>query len=250
MSITVLSLNIEKNRHYDRVLPFLLQNDFDVICLQEVMEDDWKSLQQKTSSYGVYVTSSVYIGDHYKDLYGKKQGVAIFSKHTISNQRSLFYWGDETMFDAPVHDQDQDIQKYYAHPLLVADITLPDESIYTIATTHFPVTHEGAPSYEQTRIMPTFLKTLQELPSCILCGDFNAPRGGLIFSQIASVYRDVVPQEYMTSIDQELHRKKGIQFMVDGMFLTDDYVAKGVHFKNGISDHMALIGTIAHRGQE
>ena len=78
----------------------------------------------------------------------------------------------------------------------------------------------------------------------VLAGDFNAPRGGEIFSHIAERYTDNIPPHYTTSIDGTLHRAGPIPFMVDGLFTTPSYRAKGVHLEFGVSDHAAVAATI------
>ena len=39
------------------------------------------------------------------------------------------------------------------------------------------------------------------------------------FNRLAEKYKDNIPLEYKTSIDQNLHRVKGLQVMVDGLLL-------------------------------
>ena len=52
------------------------------------------------------------------------------------------------------------------------------------------------------------------------CGDMNVPRGNETFNRLAEKYKDNIPLEYKTSIDQNLHRVKGLQVMVDGLYYT------------------------------
>jgi hypothetical protein len=72
----------------------------------------------------------------------------------------------------------------------------------------------------------------------------NAPRGKESFSRLAKKYKDNIPPEYKTSIDQNLHKVKGIQFMVDGLFTTPSYKASDVKLVDGVSDHMAVVAEI------
>jgi hypothetical protein len=51
----------------------------------------------------------------------------------------------------------------------------------------------------------------------------------------------------MTTIDQYLHRKPGIQLVVDGLFSTPEYEVAHVKVKSGISDHMAVIATVSRK---
>ncbi len=133
----LISINIEINRHYDTVLNFLKKEKPDVVCLQEVLEDDL--------------------------------------------------------------------------PFQVVDF---------------------------------LLKSLDSMPEFVLCGDTNAPRGNETFSRLATKYKDNIPAEYKTSIDQKLHRVKGIMFMVDGLFTTSSCIASNVRLQDGVSDHMAVLAEI------
>ncbi len=78
----------------------------------------------------------------------------------------------------------------------------------------------------------------------VLCGDFNAPRGGEIFSELAARYRDNIPAQYTTSIDASLHRAGDLQLMVDGIFTTPEYQASSVLLHSGVSDHYAVTADI------
>jgi hypothetical protein len=48
----------------------------------------------------------------------------------------------------------------------------------------------------------------------------------------------------MTSLDQNLHRIPGLQFMVDGLFTTEKVRAENVALCDGVSDHMAIVATL------
>ena len=84
----------------------------------------------------------------------------------------------------------------------------------------------------------------------MFCGDFNAPRGGEVFDQLASHYSDCVPPEITTTIDQELHRAKGLQYVVDSIFSTDQYRLEDVRVQSGVSDHCALIGRVCMEARQ
>lgn len=244
----LVSLNIEKNKHYDRIFSFLEQEKADVICLQEVLEKDVSFIIDSLGMRGEYVVSDIYIGSHeaYQDVYAERQGLLILSRFVILEVEKYFYWGNENFLKASVDVFRQEFDTYCSHPILIVKVQDTLGGLYTIATTHFPVTKEGTVSETQRRILPSLFSKLNLLEEFVLCGDFNAPRGGEIFSEIASRYKDNVPTSYATSLDQLLHRKRGLQFMVDGLFTTKKYTATGTELKDGVSDHMAIISTITH----
>ena len=241
----LVSLNIEANLHYDTVLPFLKESKADVICLQEVLEEDFEYLKNELGGEGKFTPwgFSHSPRERYKDFYGKTYGVAIFSKEIVDSGH-IFYWGEEEYIKTPIDKFVENIETLRSYSFTWVDIEAENGNIYKVVTTHFPVTKEGESSPHQLEILPSFFKNLNSLGDFVLCGDFNAPRGNKTFSEIAARYKDVIPKEYETSIDQNLHRNKGIMFMVDGLFLTPKYTAENVVLVDGVSDHMAVVATI------
>jgi endonuclease/exonuclease/phosphatase family metal-dependent hydrolase len=94
--------------------------------------------------------------------------------------------------------------------------------------------------------MKNLLALLAKTPELILCGDFNAPRGGEIFKMLADKYKDNIPPEYDSSLDTELHRIGKIKkLMVDGLFTTSAYIVSDVKLSEGVSDHKAVTAIIS-----
>ncbi len=50
----LISLNIELNRHHELVLPFLKSQNADVVCLQELLEEDFEMYKRELGMNGVY----------------------------------------------------------------------------------------------------------------------------------------------------------------------------------------------------
>lgn len=243
-----ISLNIECNLHYDRIFPFLEKEKPDVICLQEVLEDDFEFLKNKFGMAGVFKAHSYNAStlERYTNVRGKRFGVAIFSKKILESNY-FFYWGNENNIVIPLHDYLQKKQFLDSFVLLWADIQDTFGNIYRFTTTHFPVTENGVSNLYQLEMLPSFFKKLDEFDDFVLCGDFNAPRGNETFRRIAEKYQDNIPEQYITSLDQKLHRFPGIMFMVDGLFTTSSYQAKDVSLVDGLSDHMAIVATIIRK---
>jgi endonuclease/exonuclease/phosphatase (EEP) superfamily protein YafD len=114
-----------------------------------------------------------------------------------------------------------------------------------IANTHFTWTPDGKASEQQRIDLPQLLKKLEQYPELILCGDFNAPRGEEIFSQLCEHFTDNLPADVVSTIDPKLHRTQGkFDLAVDTIFSTPGYQVKDVQVFEGISDHKAIVGTI------
>ena len=122
---------------------------------------------------------------------------------------------------------------------------------FTVCTTHFTWSEEGKATEEQRADMRALLALLEAKKEFVLCGDFNAPRGGEIFEMLSSRYTDNVPPQYKTSIDVNIHRAgrqrphELADKMVDGLFTTPEYRCTSVELVNGVSDHMAVVAEIA-----
>ncbi len=92
------------------------------------------------------------------------------------------------------------------------------------------------------------LKILTKIPELILCGDFNSPRGGGgIYDRLATQYRDHIPAHITTTIDGQLHRAGPLQFVVDGLFSSPEYLVNQVQVVGGLSDHMAIVAKLSKK---
>jgi endonuclease/exonuclease/phosphatase family metal-dependent hydrolase len=239
----LVSINIELNKHYKTVLDFLKQENPDVICLQELLGDDFENFKKVLGKQGIFKPRTR-IGDDLRlqDIKEKKEGVAIFANHIVDSG-SIYYEGCE-----------ENLLKTYSEyitgennknsVLLWIDTNSSDGKSYRFATTHVPVTKGGESTPYQLEVIDLLLKELGSLGEFVLCGDMNAPRGKETFSRIAKKYKDNIPEEYKTSLDQNLHRVKNLQHMVDGLFTTTKYQASNVKLIDGISDHMAIVADI------
>ena len=242
-----ISLNIEANKHYDTIYPFFEKEQSDVICLQELLEEDFLVVKEKTGLQGVFkVHGRAASGlQRHADIYGKRYGVGIFSKNIVDSGH-FFYWGKEENTEVSIEEYVADREKFRSYVCVWADVKNNEGEIFRYAVTHFPVTTKGESSPHQLEILPSFFEGLDTLGNFVLCGDFNAPRGNETFTKIATKYKDNIPTHYKTSIDQNLHRDKDqkIMFVVDGLFTTEKYTTENVRLVDGVSDHMAVVATI------
>lgn len=234
----LVSLNVERSKHTELVLPFLQRTQADIVCLMELMDYDIPRVQEVAGQNYLYEPMSII------NKPGEKvgtQGIGIFSRLPLTNKEARYYRGSAeklSTFDS------QNKAETNNHMLLVGEIEREGE-LFKIATTHFPVTPNGQADDIQRRDIQILLKILAGEGGLVFCGDFNAPRGGEIFSLIAQSYKDNVPPSYTTSIDGNLHRAGQLPYMVDGIFSTPDYTVSNVEMVSGVSDHRALIGEIS-----
>lgn len=237
-SCKIICINIEKDKHHDKVLPFLQREHADVVCMQELYTGDAERYQYELGMQCLFAPMTLSSSRHIAGAL-HVQGVAIFSRHPATNFVVRLYAGS-TKYIPTYKENDA---RTYNHVLLSCNVHKDDVS-YTIATTHFTWTPEGKPDAFQRKNSKALLAALDEIPEIILCGDFNAPRGRKIFDQLALKYKDNIPPEVTSTIDPILHRAPHLQYVVDGLFTSSKYVVDGVHAEVGISDHKAIVGMI------
>lgn len=250
MGVTLVSLNIERAKHYERILPFLKEQSPDMVCVQELYERDFEMFERELGMFGIFEPLGLHPVDPPEE--GETmEGIAVFSRSKIIGHEVHFYAGSENAARA-----DGPVRKAVNRPVLFVEIESGGIR-YDIGTTHFTWTPDGGANDQQRADLARLMAILEEKDSFVLCGDFNAPRGGEIFSTIAEKYTDNIPPHYEWSIDLSLHRAGGgkIQadaaalgqrgFMVDGMFSTADYALRDVFLKDGLSDHMGIVATVA-----
>lgn len=234
MSLRVVSLNIERSSHLEIILPFLSSQKPDAVCLQELMEYDVAYVERSLGMHALFAPMNVHKAEGKPGL----MGVGIFSPLLMTNPQCSYYAGDPSNIPhMPQHN------KMINYVLVSSAINKENETFY-IANTHFPWTPDGSASDFQREAMQKLLTILSDSGEFVLCGDFNAPRGGEIFAALATRYQDNIPPEYVTSLDRTLHRAGHLDLVVDGLFSTPQYRVFNVEMICGVSDHCALVGEV------
>lgn len=242
MSIKLISLNIEGHKHLEkRVLPFLKNQQADIICLQEVFEVDLPTLEKNLNMNAVFVPMSNVVDPsvHVPDVLGKI-GLAMLSKKNFLKVNRHLYVGKESKLPRFFYRKNPNAMN---RCLLTAQIKNQNQ-IYQIATTHFTWSKHGAANFQQQRHLNKLLKVLNKYPEIVLCGDFNAPRGKKTFSRLAARYQDNIPTDITTTLDPNLHKAGKLEFVVDALFSSPKYQIKNVEIVGGVSDHKAIVATI------
>lgn len=233
----LVSLNVERSTHLDRFIPFLRRAEPDVVCLQELVERDIPRIQAETGlGYVHFAPMALHPLD--QQIYG----VGILARHAYEATDTCVYAGGGSgtqLFDRTTEETKFATCRYLA---VRAKLDGPHGGI-TVATTHFPWTPDGTPRSFQNEAVQRMIGQLTG--PLVLTGDFNAPRGGPVFSALASAWTDWIPPHIETSIDPELHRAGPLQLMVDGLFTTPDYRVEGVTFHTGLSDHQAIMAVVS-----
>lgn len=237
----LISLNIEGHKHLEqRVLPFLLQEQPDVVCLQETFQADVPALQAALGMEGTFVPmanvtqASIHMS-HALGAWGIWQASRIEPVAT----GQAWYDGDPEA-ELPVFFHNHNPNSVNR---VVVWLTLPDMT--TVATTHFTWSPRGEATAEQQQHLDKLLAIARQLPPHVLCGDFNAPRSGAIFTRLTQTYQDNIPASVDTTIDNQLHKSPDeIKLVVDGLFSQPSYQVENVRVSCGVSDHCAVVAQI------
>ncbi len=245
-----VSLNIERSKHLDLVIPFLRTCNADIVCIQELFERDIPRFEAELGGTMHYEPMGMHPADAPEEG-TLLEGMGILTRVPVVSKRTLHYRPETNGGDSLQGDMNR-------RPILFIDID-HEGGRYTVGTTHFTWTPDGRPTDEQREDLVRLMHELETETSFVLSGDFNAPRGGEIFTQIAARYTDNIPSHYDWSLDLEKHRSGGgkIQtdaasygmkgFVVDGLFSTSDYAVTDVSLESGVSDHCAVVAHIERR---
>lgn len=239
-ALSLISLNIERDKHLDLVLPFLKGRQPDVCCIQELFEKDVPAIAEALAAEAVFLPSTL----HPTPQGPAALGCGIFSRVPVLRTGSVWYGGN----DGPLLEHRDELsvdEKYLVqrYELAYADVE-KGGVLFRIATTHFVWTPDGEADKKQRMALERMLTEARGLGEMALCGDFNAPRGKEIFARIASQMKDTIPAQYETSIDGAIHRAGPLPLMVDGLFTTPGYTASEVSLVSGVSDHCAITAAI------
>lgn len=242
----LISLNVEIDKHYDTVWPFLDAESPDILCLQEASDDYIAGLKER----GYHVTAL----EHVKKI--AQEGHEITDHDLIATKlpheaHTWYYFNPGGELEVE-NESDRRLTNRQG----LVEVTFTDESgeVYTVLTTHFTLGPDGATmSPEQKADMDKLLAHADTLPPHIFCGDLNFSREHHpFFPVLTERYVDNIPEHYASSMDRNLHKhgsnpeKSFIfdSFMVDYLFTQPPYKASDVRLEFGISDHAAVIANI------
>ncbi len=239
--IKLVSLNIEGNKHLERVVPFLEKSEADIICLQELLEPEFNLLTKKLRMPGMFAPATRIGEKDAKNISGMPavEGVGMLTRLPFTLIEHKYYSGSHHPIPHFVYGDMSTVNR----ALVIAKIH-KDGAQFTIATTHFTWTPDGEADDRQRRDMAGMLRALDSAGEFALAGDFNAPRGREIFNDLAVLYKDNIPEKYTSSIDPNLHTHGKPSLMVDGLFTTPAFDARNVELVCGLSDHCAVTGEI------
>lgn len=231
--LLVVSLNTAGDSHLETVGDFLTRRRLDVVLLQEVFEDTFEHLRDTLQAEGVFAPLM-------RD--GRRNwGLAILSRYPIAQSEVLIYAGDDDFI--PQFALSPGMDSSVRRGLLVAELDREGER-FRFVTTKFTWTPESKITLGQRVDFGRMIELLDRFDHLVLAGDFNTPRGGYLFDELALRYKDNIPLNVTTTLDPILHQSNGVEVVVDGLFTTQHYLARDVEIVCGLSDHCAVVGRI------
>jgi endonuclease/exonuclease/phosphatase family metal-dependent hydrolase len=241
--LKLISLNIETNKHYDLVVPFLTTEMADVVCLQESPREMLDILARIGYNAAFLPMFKKNLADTVHDI-----GVILAARTPFLSRAHYYYQPTKNvvLYDEAANEKTESLG------YLIADINI-EGSNFCIATTHFWDSGNGHEDTMQIRLMKKLLAALQNEPSHIICGDFNVPREhNELYPELCQVYSDNIPHQYKSSLDRNLHRLGHAalnepifdSFMVDHLLTKSPYRATDVRLQFGVSDHAAIVATL------
>jgi exonuclease III len=244
----LININIEGDKHFDTVIPFLEKERPDVLCLQEIYRKDLPHFE----ALGYAIT---FLPITRKEFQGKREelGVvlAVNSERVTLEQTASYYYHDPA---GELHEYDNNHKDLTVNNgVLIGTLTIDSES-FIVATTHFTWIPDGnIPNDYQRDDMSRFLAHMKMLAPHCVTGDFNIPRyQNPLYDELLTQYNDAVPTTYTSSLDIQKHRLGSnpelrhlfTDYMVDHLLIQESYLASDVRLEFGISDHAAIVATI------
>lgn len=233
MSLKVLSLNIEGQKHLERVRGFLASEKADVVCLMEVYQSNVESLVGAEYRDWVYAPNNV-VQQESATRKRETMGVMIMSKQMFDRQTIKYFDGKTpgtvAMIGTGTHS-----------PVMV----VVELGKYRLGAVHFTWTPAASETQKQNEHLDNLLDELAGV-EMVMCGDFNIPRGNELYEKLSARYHDNVPAEVESTIDPVLHyanqKHPGkLKLVVDYAWSTPGYLVEKVRVETGISDHCGLV---------
>lgn len=240
MSLKLLTLNIEHDRHLDRVAQAIATHLPDIVCLQEVFEKDCARLAA-VGDYDVKYAISALMPEGSKgNTSPRSWGIAVLTRGLVHRQ-TLTYYSDDPRIR--IFKQSNDPRR------LVLMTELEHEGrFYRIGTTHFTWSRNGQATDDQREDFARLKQVLLSYPHYVLCGDFNSPRGRELFARFTDELSlvDHLPVDVKSTLDPKFHRVPALELAVDTVFSTPDYRITQVEVLDGLSDHKGILARIEH----
>jgi endonuclease/exonuclease/phosphatase family metal-dependent hydrolase len=242
----ILNLNIYGGKYYDEIISFLKQNEYDIICFQEVTggrmgftdSDSFQNLRNDLGMEAEIVISTNFVGD--KNSY---DGNAIFYKNSLipGNKKEIFlYPFSETKLD------ETDF-RFRPRTAISLDFQINNKPI-TIINTQLAWSLIPETTQIKEEVGQKLFNFVKEIKNdFILMGDFNLESNNKVVHQFDSLAQNLIQMHNIkNTLNPRTHRAakeifpKGLA--VDFVFITPGIKAKEFKLLDNfdLSDHFGL----------
>lgn len=248
MKFKVVQLNIWLGQFLEETVDFLLDQNADVVCLQEVTSGGYgefahgkprvfEQLLEKTGYNGVFApmwevkTPNVF-----------EMGVAILSKHKLSNEQSEFYFKNK-IFRKEGLTIGKPGSIEFPGLLLNADVEIGGK-IFKVKTTHFLWSMFPETTKDQVDAINKLTEKIDGENDFILTGDFNVTDKSVVYKKLIDAgFTDDRPENTLHTLHPTIHKVGSKEIAVDFVF------HKGENFKIlntsvpvvPVSDHLPVV---------
>jgi endonuclease/exonuclease/phosphatase family metal-dependent hydrolase len=177
--LKLISLNIERSRHLDRIIPFLERERPDILTLQEAVPSDTERFSRLLGLPHLISLRDCLVPNNSAEA-GRENivvdsGIALLSRLPFRESGSEYYYVPPMGIRLEAKNM-VDARTTNAQGIVWA--LVEEEGVpYTFVTTHFTWTRDGQPDAAQRADFRCLSAILTKLPAHILTGDLNAPRG-------------------------------------------------------------------------
>lgn len=249
MNISLLQWNVWLKEKPQNVLRLLKRINPDIICLQELSQNYYRTNFIDTPKYLSEKLGYNYafaMAQNWPTEHGDKiQGNGILSKYPIVNSKKNWV--------TPITPVNED--NYYDYTIegrvaLSVDIKIGDK-IVTVITTHLSYSDYLRESPSKIKEENTFLQLLEnQHTNTIIAGDFNLDEKSRLVNLMKQKFQDVGPdyqQKTWTtkSFDHNGFKGDRLTWRIDYVFATNDIkVIKSQTVKTVFSDHLPIFAVI------
>jgi endonuclease/exonuclease/phosphatase family metal-dependent hydrolase len=246
MKLKLLNLNIYGGKYYNNIISFVKENDFDILCFQEVnggdlgftQSDIFQNLKKDLQMDAEIIVSTNLTGD--KNSY---DGNAIFYKKSLiaSNKKNVFIY--------PFSETKRNETEFRFRPRTAISLNFRiNDKIFTVINTQlaWSLKAETTPIKEAVgHNLFTFVKQITN--DFILAGDFNLEADKFVVSQFNTLAKNLTEKnEIKNTLNPRTHRAASRIFpkglAVDHIFTTAGIKIGEFKLIDGLdlSDHFGL----------
>jgi len=254
MRLKILQLNIEKGRFIDKIINFIIKENFDIINFQEVAGgiiaydkiDCLQILKKSLSNYYWLRFASDYKRIDDENSY---QGNAVFVKNIYDFEEEKVFWYKK--FTSLTKKESGNFV-WLPRNALAVKIKINNQSLWTISA-HLPWTKraeiESQARTELSGKIHEFIKSVNDF--FVLTGDFNSSPATKAVLQFKDVSRNlIIENKIRNTVNSRTHRAADSIFpegaAVDYIFISKNIKVNSFRVLENIdlSDHLGLMAEI------